>query len=342
MIRFYWILFISVLLFPLSAYTPADTLQGHVKSIRTYKELLRDIPAGTMDEPWFLNCDYDEKGRTVSQWYYEMGQEYRRHEFRYETDDQGRERTVWITYYATPDLRPPAQRLAGYEHWYTLKEGDETQPAETRFETVQEHPVKSVYRYYDGEGRLVHESDSSGDLDVSISFDRDGRLSSKRGYAGEKTFWEDRYLYDEEGRLSVVLQSDLNRELYERGEYAYEPGRITFTKYILEKPVSPQKLSLEPLGTPVFQSIKEYDDRDNLISLQNYNWDGPLGFLLTEEQHYTYDEKSRLAIVEEPNSRESWTFTYDSQDNWITMTYRDELNDPGNALTWHRDITYYL
>ena len=73
MIRFYWILFISVLLFPLSAYTPADTLQGHVKSIRTYKELLRDIPAGTMDEPWFLNCDYDEKGRTVSQWYYEMG-----------------------------------------------------------------------------------------------------------------------------------------------------------------------------------------------------------------------------------------------------------------------------
>ena len=95
------------------------------------------------------------------------------------------------------------------------------------------------------------------------------------------------------------------------------------------------------MGTPVFQSIKEYDDRDNLISLQNYNWDGPLGFLLTEEQHYTYDEKSRLAIVEEPNSRESWTFTYDSQDNWITMTYRDELNDPGNPLTWHRDITYY-
>ena len=139
-----------------------------------------------------------------------------------------------------------------------MKEGDETQPAETRFETVQEHPVKSVYRYYDGEGRLVHESDSSGDLDVSISFDRDGRLSSKRGFAGEKTFWEDRYLYDEEGRLSVVLQSDLNRELYERGEYAYEPGRITFTKYILEKPVFSSKIIPGTLGhacLPEYQRV---------------------------------------------------------------------------------------
>ncbi len=337
-------LFLSILLFsltPLTGYTPPESLSGNIKSIRTYKVLLRDIPAGTLEEPWLPNIDYDEEGRPVTQRYYDMGQEYRRHEFRYETDGQGRERTVWVTYYRTPDLRPPFERLAGYEHWYTLREGDESDSAETRFETVQNHPVKSVYRYYDGEGRLVHETDTMGDLEIAISFDGSGNLIGKRGYRGEKTFWEDRYFYDGEGRLLTVIQSDLNNRLYERGEYLYEEGRLTFTKYILDKPVTPDRTDRGPLGSPVFQSIKEYDGKNRLTRLRNYNWNGPTGFLLTQEQLYSYDDRDRLTSVEEPNSKETWILTYDSQNNWITLTYRDRLNNPDTPLTWRREITYY-
>ena len=335
-----FLLFISLI--PLCAYAPPEELSGPVKSVRTYKILLRPIPAGTIDEPWLANADYDEQQRPVIQWYYNMGQEYRRHEFRYEKDGEGRERTVWVTYFITPDGRPPLRRLAGYEHWYTLNEGDDPSLAETRFETVQSRPVKSVFRYYDGEGRLIHESDSLMDLDVGISFNSEGKLTAKRGTREGKVYWEERYLYDGEGRLATLIQTDLNRQLYERGDYSYGEKRITFTKYVLDHPVTEAMVSTAPLDTPVFQSIKDYDGQNRLIRLRNYNWNGPDGLILTEEQHYEYDGKDRIIKVTEPYRRETWSLSYDDYDNWVELSYRDELNRPGaEPVTWKRDITYY-
>ncbi|MDC7224318.1 MAG: hypothetical protein PQJ60_11295 [Spirochaetales bacterium] len=328
-------------LITLGAYTPPKKLNGPVLSVRTYKILLREIPAGGEEEPWLPNIDYDENLRPLVQYYFDRGQEYRRHEFRYETDGEGRERTLWTTYFITPDGKPPLRRLAGYEHWYTLYDGDDPARRETRFETVQGHPVKSVYRYYDEENRLVRETDTRADLDVEIRYDREGRPEAKRGYRGESTFWEERYFYDETGRLKSFNQTDLNRQLYERGEYSYEENRIVFSRYVLDHPATEELESTEPLGTPVFQSLKDYDDRGNLLRLRNYNWNGPMGLLLTEEYLYEYDELNRPVVVREPHSRETWTLTYDGRDNWIGLTYRDELNHPGEEpLAWKRVIRY--
>ena len=336
-----FLLFICSLL-PLCGYTPPEKLNGPVKSIRTYKVLLHDIPAGTTEEPWLPNFDFDEQSRPVSQWFYEMGQISERYEFRYEKDGEGRERTTWVTYCITPDLRPPFERLSGYEHWYSLEAGDKPDLIETRFETVQNHPVKSVYRYYDGDGRLVKETDTMLDLDVSIGYDEEGRLIGKRGFRGDKTFWEERYLYDEEDRLVSFIQTDLNRQLYERGEYTYEDNRTVFSRYVLDHPVTGFPDSIAPLDTPVFQSIKDFDDNDNLIRLRNYNWNGPVGLILTQEQLYFYNENNRLIRVEEPHSREAWTLAYDDHGNWITLTCKDDLNHPGDEpVTWKRVIEYY-
>ncbi|MDC7219602.1 MAG: hypothetical protein PQJ59_06645 [Spirochaetales bacterium] len=322
----------------LEAYTPPEKLNGSVKSVYTYKQLLREIPAGTMEEPWLLNIEYDEEQRPTVQRYYRMGQEYRRHEFRYETDREGRERTTWLTYISTPDLRPPAERLAGYEHWYSLEAGEDV--VETRFETVQDHPVKSVFRYYDGENRLVRETDSFQDLDVEINYDEEGRLSSKRGYREERTFWNEWYLYDEEGRLVSLIQSDLNRQLYERGEYSYGQEQILFSKYVLDRPITPEMVWDAPLETPVFQSVKDYDREGRLVRLRNYNWNGPYGLMLTEENHYSYDDEGRLEKVVEPHSLETWTLSWDERGNWVYLSYRDELNRPGEEISWRREIVY--
>jgi YD repeat-containing protein len=333
--------FLFLISFPLCAYTPSETLNGPVQSIRTYKILLREIPAGTREEPWFSNIDYDESSRKISQWYYDMGQEYRRHEFRYEEDGEGRELTRWLTYYTTPDGRPPLRRLAGYEQWFSLKKNDDPSLVETRFETVQSHPVKSVYRYYDEEDRLVFESDTLQDLDVKFSYDDGGKLTAKQGLRGEALFWEERYLYDEEGRLKSLIQSDLNGQLYERGEYSYEENRRVFSKYVLDRPITDRLVSDEPLGTAVFKSIKDYQ-AGQLIRLRNYNWNGPMGLRLTQEQLYSYDNDNRLVRVEEPNSRETWELVWDDRGNWIRLTYSDELNHPGESpVTWRRDIRYY-
>jgi hypothetical protein len=336
---FFWIcLFFAT---SLTAFTPDTALKGKVKSVRSFKVLLRPIPAGEYDEPWLMNADFDSRGRTLTQWYFHMGQEVRRHEFRYEEDQEGRERTTWLTYFMTPDLRPPAERLAGYEHWYSLKAGDNPSTVETRFETVQNHPVKSLFRYYDEEGRLVRETDSLSDLDIGLVYDSQGRIIEKRGYEGEKTYWRERYFYDTRGRLLRVIQSDLNRKLYQREEYLYEENRTVFSKYLLEYPVEEDMVDLSPLEYPWYETVKTYNSENNLIKLENYRWYGPRGMVLTEELTYAYNRQNQLIRVEEINKKQQWELTYDSENNWISLIFHDHLNRPGEPLEWVRTFEYY-
>lgn len=333
-------LFLLLLTLPVYAYSPTDQLIGDVRSVRTKKKLILDIPAGTMEEPWLLNIDYDESNRPVTQWFYHMGQESRRHEFRYEMDSEGHERTTWVTFILNPDLRPPAERLAGYEHWYTLSQEESAEM--TRFETVQEHPVKSVYRYYDDQGRLVREQDSLSDLDIDLSYDLEGRLIRKWGYLGNRIFWEDRYIFGANGHLLYFIQSDLNKQLYQQGVYTYKGDQITFEKYILTHPVDLERDQWEPLGEPLFRSIKSYNDKNLLIGLENYHWDGPLGIILTEKKIYEYNESDQLVKVEEVYRGKSWEMSYDEKGNWIVLeyTYTPPRGGDVQRSLWFREIEY--
>lgn len=336
-------LLLLVAFLPLWAYTPPEELLGPVRSIRTYKSLMVDIPAGDKDEPWLINADYDRQGRPLTRWFYRWGQETGRYEFRYEPHGEGREKTVWLSFIPSPDSKPPAERLAGYEHWYSLPAEDigreESPIRETRFETVMGRPVKSVFRYYDHQNRLVRESSTAEDLDREIRYDDEGRLVEKRGFRGERTFWHDRYFYDEKGRLSGVSQSDLNRALCQREVYRYHGDRIIFDKYLLHRPCPDRSDDTGSFGDPWFRSVKTYDEKGGLVKLENYRWNGPQGLILTEELQYENDRENRPVRVEEVYRKRVWELKYDLRGNWVDLTYWDRLGGDGKKR-WYRVIAY--
>jgi YD repeat-containing protein len=63
--------------------------------------------------------------------------------------------------------------------------------------------------------------------------------------------------------------------------------------------------------------------------------------VLTEEITYAYNGQNQLIRVEEVNRKQQWELTYDSENNWISLTFHDQLNSPGEPLKWVRIFEYY-
>jgi len=168
--------------------------------------------------------------------------------------------------------------------------------------------LQPTIQKYDGLGRLIRTTDSSGAM-VDTTYDAEGRvLSVTNPYLSQsdETYGTTLYYYDVLGRKKLQVQPDGNQS---EQSWVYSGNTITFTD---EAGSQWQRTSdalgrlikvLEPNGTsttPSMETDYSYDPLGNLIGVSQ--WGGPYGSAGVVNRSFSYDSLSRLIQAHNPEA----------------------------------------
>lgn len=227
---------------------------------------------------------------------------------------------------------------------------------------------------YDSFGRKIKESFKDGSyIDYTYSGVSD-RVATRKAYrAGGTLESETAYSYDDSGWLTEVITKDGTGSEYCRKGYEYDAeGKVLkeTSKYGSKsaqsieysydaegRVISKTYPSGTGLGTVdyvydekgLLTSITNddgtvrsyvYDSFDRISSIKSYDEPGSADYI---ETVYTYDSQSRVSSMQHKDGSsilESFTYTYDKENNILSTTHVNNLPEDGKKINETRVYTY--
>lgn len=191
-------------------------------------------------------------------------------------------------------------------------------------------------RTYDAKGRITDENYTTADdtplYTARYAFDGNGRKKERGVYAPNETLRTKReFKYDDKENLIEWYEYDADGSLRSKNTYAYDNS----------KNIS-ERITFNAKGSLVDRWTYAYDDNGNKKEETRYFTEGSIDTRYV----YTLDEKSNRIETAKYNAKgeavgkESHTYEFDSNGNWIKRTTIQLIDNAGESESEPLEITY--